>query len=90
MSEAAGLDELLERTRPRICLFGHYYTRLDAEVGGVRCLGLSKGHYPGCLVAIEMTPGECGWELLGEWPPKEPYQNDPEDATVMTRQSDDG
>ena len=26
----------------------------------------------GCLVAFEMKPGERGWQLLGEWPPKEP------------------
>lgn len=72
VSEAAGLDELLAQTQPRVCFFGHHHTRLDAEVAGVRCLGLNKGHYPGCLVAFEMKPGERGWQLLGEWPPKEP------------------
>jgi hypothetical protein len=72
VSESAGLDELLAKTRPRVCFFGHHHTRLDAEVAGVRCLGLNKGHYPGCLVAFEMKPGERGWQLLGEWPPKEP------------------
>lgn len=72
LSEAAGLDELLAKTRPRVCFFGHHHTRLDAEVAGVRCLGLNKGHYPGCLVAIEMRAGERDWRLLGEWPPKEP------------------
>ena len=83
---AAELDELLARTRPRVCFFGHHHTRLDAEVAGVRCLGLNKGHYPGCLVAFEMNPGVppgrsgvlayttmlwMEWQLLGEWPPKE-------------------
>ena len=72
ISEAAGLDELLARTRPRVCFFGHHHMRLDAEVAGVRCLGLNKGHYPGCLVAFEMNPGVREWQLLGEWPPKEP------------------
>jgi len=67
MSEAAGLDELLARTRPRVCFFGHHHTRVDAEVAGV---GLNKGHYPGCLVAFEMKPGERAWRVLGEWPPK--------------------
>lgn len=68
ISEAAGLDVLLARTRPRVCFFGHHHTRLDGEVAGVPCLGLNKGPYPGCLVAIEMKPGERGWQLLGEWP----------------------
>jgi Icc-related predicted phosphoesterase len=72
LSEAAGLDELLEHTQPRVCFFGHHHTRLDAEVAGVPCLGLNKGPYPGCLVAIEMKPGERTWQVLGEWPPKEP------------------
>lgn len=68
VSESAGLDELLARTRPRVCFFGHHHTRLDAEVAGVRCVGLSKGHY----VAFEMRAGEHDWRLLGEWPQKEP------------------
>jgi len=72
LSEAAGLDELLLKTRPRVHFFGHHHTRLDAVVVGVRCLGLNKGHCPGGLVAIEMKPGKPGWRLLGEWPPKEP------------------
>ena len=68
VSEAAGLDELLAKTRPRVCCFGHHHTRLDAEVAGVRCLGLNKGHYPGCLLAFEMRAGEREWRILGEWP----------------------
>lgn len=72
VSEAAGLDELLVKTQPRVCFFGHHHTRLDASVAGVPCLGLNKGPYPGCLVAIEMKPGERTWQVLGEWPPKEP------------------
>ncbi len=35
ISEAAGLDELLVRLRPRVCFFGHHHTRTDAEVAGV-------------------------------------------------------
>lgn len=72
VSEAMGLDELLAKTQPRVCFFGHYHARVAAEIAGLRCLGLNKGHYPGCLVAIEMKPGERVWTLLGEWPPKEP------------------
>lgn len=70
VSEAAGLDELLARTRPRVCFFGHHHTRVDAEIAGVPCVGLNKGHYPGCLVAFEMKPRERQWRVLGEWPPK--------------------
>jgi predicted phosphodiesterase len=68
ISEAAGLDELLAKTKPRVCFFGHHHSRVDATVGGVSCVGLNKGHYPGCLVAFDMRPGERSWRILGEWP----------------------
>jgi len=72
ISEAAGLDELLVRTQPRVCFFGHHHTRFDAEVAGVRCLGVNKSPHPGCLVGFEMSPGERAWQVFGEWPPKGP------------------
>ncbi len=59
---------LLERTQPRVAFFGHYHMRLDAEVAGVRCLGLNKGPHAGSLVAFEMRAAERGWQMLGEWP----------------------
>ncbi|MEZ4392945.1 MAG: hypothetical protein R3A48_17805 [Polyangiales bacterium] len=67
-----GVGELLAKTRPRVCFFGHHHTRVDAEVAGVPCVGLNKGPYPGCLVAFEMKPGERPWRVLGEWPPRPP------------------
>lgn len=73
VSEAAGLDKLLVQTQPRVCFFGHHHQRLDSEVAGVRCVGLNKGPYPGCLFAFEMMPGVRGWRVLGEWPPKESH-----------------
>ncbi|MFI5301603.1 MAG: metallophosphoesterase [Polyangiales bacterium] len=71
VSDATGLDDLLARTRPRVRFFGHHHTRIDAEVAGVRCIGLNKVGYPGHLVAIEMRPGEPAWRVLGEWPRRE-------------------
>lgn len=68
VSPAAGLDLVLARTRPRVCFFGHHHTRIDAEVGGVRCIGLNKVAKPGNLVAIDMEPRGRAWSLLGEWP----------------------
>jgi hypothetical protein len=40
VSQAAGLDVLLARARPRVCFFGHHHARIDApsEVSGVRCI----------------------------------------------------
>jgi predicted phosphodiesterase len=69
VSEAAGLDVLVARVRPRVCFFGHHHTRVDAEVEGVRCIGLNKVGMPGNLVAIDMEPGPGtrGWSLLGEF-----------------------
>lgn len=71
ISEAAGLDELLVKTKPRVCFFGHHHSRVDATVGGVSCVGLNMGHHPGCLVALDMRPGERSWHILGEWPEAE-------------------
>jgi hypothetical protein len=42
----------------------------NAQVAGVPCVGLNKGHYPGCLVAFETKPGELAWPVLGECLPK--------------------
>ncbi len=67
ISEAAGLDVLLAQVQPRVCFFGHHHTRVDAEVAGVRCIGLNKIAMPGNLVAIDMEPGKRDWWLLGEY-----------------------
>ena len=67
ISGAAGLDALLARVRPRVCFFGHHHARVDAEVSGVRCIGLNKVAMPGNLVAMEMEPGKRDWALLGEY-----------------------
>jgi predicted phosphodiesterase len=69
ISEAAGLDVLLARVQPRVCFFGHHHIRVDAEVAGVRCIGLNKIAMPGNLVAIDMEPGQGrrDWSLLGEY-----------------------
>ena len=69
VSEAAGLDLLLAQVQPRVCFFGHHHTRVDAEVSGVRCIGLNKIAMPGNLVAIDVEPepGGRGWSLLGEY-----------------------
>ena len=70
VSNAAGLDELLARAKPRVCFFGHHHTRIDSNVGGVQCVGLNKVRRPGNLVAIEMSGNENKqWRPLGEWPP---------------------
>jgi predicted phosphodiesterase len=67
VSEAAGLDDLLARVRPRVCFFGHHHTRVDAEVSGVRCIGLNKLAMPGNLVALHIEQGETEWSLQGEF-----------------------
>ena len=70
-SEAEGLAEAVDRTRPRICFFGHHHTRLDAEIAGVRCIGLNKVAMPGNLVAVDIPAREHGCEIRGEWPRRE-------------------
>lgn len=67
VSETAGLNLLLARLRPRICFFGHHHARVDAEVSGVRCLGLNKIGCLGNLVAVEIDPRSKNWSLLGEF-----------------------
>jgi len=66
VSEASGLDGLLAQVQPRVCFFGHHHTRVDAEVSGIRCIGLNKLAMPGNLVAIDIEPGKRDWSLLGE------------------------
>src|ERR1017187_8566072 len=58
VSEAAGLARLVAGPRPRVCFFGHHHTRIDAEVAGVRCIGLNKVRMPGNLVAIDFDSRE--------------------------------
>jgi len=65
VSQAAGLDVVLARVRPRVCFFGHHHTRVDAEVSGVNCIGLNKVGCPGNLVAVEFRPN--GWSVIGEY-----------------------
>lgn len=68
LSEAKGLDELLARVRPKVCFFGHHHMRVDAEVAGVRCIGLNKVRRPGNLVALDFDARTRQWAILGEWP----------------------
>lgn len=68
VSEAAGLDELVARVRPRVRFFGHHHARIDGEVAGVPCVGLNKVAMPGNLVAVDVDARRTGWTILGEWP----------------------
>jgi len=67
VSEALGLDVLLAQVQPRVCFFGHHHTRIDADISGVRCIGLNKIARPGNLVAIEIEAGKRDWSLLAEY-----------------------
>jgi hypothetical protein len=66
VSNAAGLDSLLAFARPRLAFFGHHHTRIDAQISGVRCIGLNKVAMPGNLIAIEIEHGKSDWQRLGE------------------------
>ncbi len=67
VSKTQGLDLLLARLRPRVCFFGHHHARVDADVAGVRCIGLNRVAMPGSLVAIELEPGRREWSVIGEY-----------------------
>lgn len=71
VSEAPGLTQAIESTLSRVCFFGHHHRRVDAEVSGVRCIGLNIVGRPGNLVAIDMPARGRGWAVRGEWPPAE-------------------
>jgi Icc-related predicted phosphoesterase len=66
VSQAVGLGEAVARTRPKACFFGHHHQRVEAEVSGVRCIGLNAVGRPGNLVAFRIEEGAC--EIVGEWP----------------------
>lgn len=67
ISGTQGLDVLLARVRPRVCFFGHHHARVDADVAGVRCIGLNRVAMPGSLVAIDLQPGRREWSVIGEY-----------------------
>jgi hypothetical protein len=68
VSQAAGLAEAVDRTRPRVCFFGHHHARVDVDVAGVPCMGLNLVGRPGNLVAVELESPGRNWSVLGEWP----------------------
>ena len=68
VSQAMGLGEMVARTQPRISLFGHHHARVDAQVAGVRCIGLNCAPNPGSLVALEFPADSWECTILGEWP----------------------
>ncbi len=65
--QTAGLDAMLGHLRPSVCFFGHHLVLVDAEVSGVRCIGLNKVGYPGSLVAIEFESKGREWSVIGEY-----------------------
>jgi hypothetical protein len=66
-SQAEGLSEALAAIRPKLCFFGHHHVRVDAEIEGVRCVGLNAVGHRGSLVAFE-AQGDGQVALLGQWP----------------------
>lgn len=55
-SEAAGLHELIARTRPLACFFGHHHERINVKLPGARiCMGLNLIGHAGNLVAFEFA-----------------------------------
>jgi hypothetical protein len=69
VSNAAGLDSLLSKTRPSLCLFGHHHARVNADIAGVRCVGLNCIGRAGNLVALDMDVGSGDWSVRAEFPP---------------------
>jgi Icc-related predicted phosphoesterase len=67
-SPAQGLGDLVKKTKPRLSLFGHHHARVDAEIDGVRSIGLNCAPHPGSLVAIDFAGHSSQYLVLGEWP----------------------
>lgn len=74
-SEAAGLDLVLRRVKPLVCFFGHHHARVDAQVAGVRCIGLNKIACPGNLIAIDIDSGRRTWSILAEYGTPLPWRS---------------
>lgn len=66
VSGAAGLGELVAAVRPKVCFFGHHHQRVDAEISGVRCIGLNVVGRPGNLVAVDLDVQAETWTIVGE------------------------
>jgi len=56
-SAAEGLRELIARTRPLACFFGHHHERIDVNITGVGtvCMGLNLIGRAGNLVAFDFA-----------------------------------
>ena len=62
---------------------GHHHTRLDAEIAGVRCIGLNKVAMPGNLVTLDVPARGRGFEILGEWSNREPVTPRPQGKPIL-------
>lgn len=66
-THAAGITEILESCRPRICLHGHLHGRFERTYGGVPITGLCAVPWPGCAVVLALDDGGGRPSVLAEW-----------------------
>lgn len=62
-----GLAELVESTRPRLCLHGHLHGRFERVHAGIPITGLTAVPWAGCAVLLEIPPGRERPTVLAEW-----------------------
>ena len=72
-SQSRGLAELVARTKPGLCLHGHFHGRFLRLVGGVTTIGLNQVDDVGCAIVYEIRPGGqiqplAEWRALPDWP----------------------
>lgn len=66
-THAEGLAELVEATRPQLCLHGHLHGRFERRLGGVPVSGLTAVPWAGCAIVFEIAAGDRGVQVVAEW-----------------------
>ena len=66
-THAEGLAELIDATRPKLCLHGHLHGRFERDLGGVPISGLVAVPWAGSALAFELAPGWARPRILAEW-----------------------
>jgi hypothetical protein len=79
-THAEGLTELIEATRPRLCLHGHLHGRFERNHAGVPITGLTAVPRPGCAVVFEFSDDSV--TPLAEWSRESSWRSSTEDSAA--------
>ncbi len=75
-TKAEGLTEIIESTRPRLCLHGHLHGRFERVHDGVPITGLTAVPWAGCALLLEVKPDSTERpQVIAEWSRRPSWRN---------------